>query len=213
MAGLIDEQLDSYERANKIDLYRKILLSYSTGFILETAVGTSRNLKYYPPGSSIIGIDWSSNALEVALTKVSANIEYQYKIDDTENLTFKDDTFDTVVDTFGLEYYVNPKKALNEMRRVCKKDGLILLLASGLSSNEFLNHFINYKTPYYVCKFGYFPNKNWEEFITKEDFEIIKSERKLNGTIYFYVLKNNKQLVNGDGIKESDQNPKKALVQ
>jgi ubiquinone/menaquinone biosynthesis C-methylase UbiE len=36
-------------------------------------------------------------------------------------MSFKDDTFDTVVDTFGLEYYLNPRRALLEMKRVCKK--------------------------------------------------------------------------------------------
>ncbi len=28
-------------------------------------------------------------------------------------MNMKDNTFDTVIDTFGLEYYTNPEKALN----------------------------------------------------------------------------------------------------
>jgi len=36
-------------------------------------------------------------------------------------MTFKDNTFDTIVDTFGLEYYLNPDEAIKEMIRVCKK--------------------------------------------------------------------------------------------
>jgi ubiquinone/menaquinone biosynthesis C-methylase UbiE len=70
--------------------------------------------------------------LEAALQKTSSQLsDYEYKIDDTENLTFKDNVFDTVVDTFAMEYYVNPAKALQEMKRVCKPDGLILILTSG----------------------------------------------------------------------------------
>ena len=36
-------------------------------------------------------------------------------------MSFEDNSFDSVVDTFGLEYYVNPERALAEMKRVCKK--------------------------------------------------------------------------------------------
>lgn len=50
--------------------------------------------------------------LEAAMQKSVSHMSYSYKIDDVENLTFKDNVFDTVVDTFGLEYYVNPVKAL-----------------------------------------------------------------------------------------------------
>jgi ubiquinone/menaquinone biosynthesis C-methylase UbiE len=57
--------------------------------------------------------------LEVALSKISpSNIDIEYKIEDVEKLSFNDNVFDTVVDTFGLECYVNPKKALQEMKRV-----------------------------------------------------------------------------------------------
>ena len=33
-------------------------------------------------------------------------------MDDVENLTFKNDIFDTVVDTFGLDYTLNAEKCL-----------------------------------------------------------------------------------------------------
>jgi methyltransferase OMS1 len=132
--------------------------------------------------------------LEVALSKipVSSNVKIDYKVDDVENLTFKDNVFDTVVDTFGLEYYLNPEKALKEMKRVCKKDGLILILTSGMSHYELLNLFLEYKAPYYICNYGYFPNRRWDDVIKEEDFEIVKKERKMNGSIYFYILKNKK---------------------
>lgn len=33
------------------------------------------------------------------------------------NMKFGDNTFDCVLDTFGLEYVLNPHKALSEIRR------------------------------------------------------------------------------------------------
>jgi ubiquinone/menaquinone biosynthesis C-methylase UbiE len=53
--------------------------------------------------------------------KPQTNIEAKYYIEDVENLSFEDNSFDTVVDTFSLEYYLNPEIALKEMKRVCKK--------------------------------------------------------------------------------------------
>lgn len=97
------------------------------------------------------------------------------------------------MDTFSLEYYVNPDKALKEMKRVCKKDGLILILASGQGFYSALNIFLDYKTPYTVCNYGFFPNRHWDEYIKPEDFEILKKERKINGTVYMYVLRNKKE--------------------
>ena len=130
--------------------------------------------------------------IETAIMKPTLATNISYQIDDVEKMSFKDDSFDTIVDTFGLEYYVNPDKALEEMKRVCKKDGQILILTSGKSFYELLNRYLDIKTAYTVCNFGYFPNRDWDKYIKEEDFEIIKKERQMNGTVYMYVLKNKK---------------------
>jgi hypothetical protein len=41
-----------------------VLLSHADGNVLETGVGTSRNLEYYPFGTTVVGVDWSPNVLE-----------------------------------------------------------------------------------------------------------------------------------------------------
>lgn len=50
---------------------------------------------------------------------------------DGHDLKFEDNSFDTVVDTFGLCSYNDPIKVLHEMKRVCKKDGKIILIEHG----------------------------------------------------------------------------------
>ena len=52
-------------------------------------------------------------------------------MEDSEDMTFGNDSFDCVVDTFGLEYNFDPKQALKEIKRVCKNKGLIFLLENG----------------------------------------------------------------------------------
>jgi len=46
------------------DQYRKVLLSYASGFVLETGVGTSRNIENYPSNCKVVAVDWCSSALE-----------------------------------------------------------------------------------------------------------------------------------------------------
>ena len=119
------------------------MLKFANGKVLETAVGTSRNLGYYSYDCEVTGVDYSPNALEIALTKTSTT-NITYKLEDMDTLSFKDSTFDTVVDTFGLEYNMNPRKALEEMRRVCKKDGLILLLNQGAPDSKWMQYYYRF---------------------------------------------------------------------
>jgi Methyltransferase domain len=51
--------------------------------VLETGVGTSRNLELYPYDCKVTGIDYSPLALEIALTKNTSN-EIDYKLEDVE---------------------------------------------------------------------------------------------------------------------------------
>ena len=52
---------------------------------------------------------------------------------DMHKTPFSDESFDTVVDTFGLECSYDIEKALTEIKRVTKKGGKILLLERGSS--------------------------------------------------------------------------------
>jgi methyltransferase OMS1 len=128
---------------------------------LETGVGTSRNIRFFPKKpkiSSVTAVDYSPHALELAISKYQMGVEIDYQLQDVEKLNFEDNSFDTVLDTFGLEYYVKPHKALLEMQRVCKNQGLILILASGLSHNKYANYYMRFKQPRSLGKFGRF---NW----------------------------------------------------
>ncbi len=46
--------------------YRKKALSLAKGKVLESGIGTGKNLPYYPEGVEVIGIDFSRGMLEKA---------------------------------------------------------------------------------------------------------------------------------------------------
>lgn len=111
-------------------------------------------------------MDWNAGYLDVALMKPANNkIEVNYKIEDVEKMNLKSDLFDTVVDTFGLDYTLYPEKCLQEMKRVCKKNGKILLMESGKSNSPILNHFLDLRLPLHLERYGYFNNRDWDEII------------------------------------------------
>lgn len=107
-------------------------------------------------------------------------------------MTFKDNEFDTVVDTFGLEYYLNPRKAIQEMQRVCKDGGLILLMNQGSPDSKILNWYYRFHLPYYLMNYGYFPHRPWDKIIDTTGLEVIQRRKLLNGSVHYQILKNNK---------------------
>lgn len=128
--------------------------------MLETGVGTSQNLRFYKKEQvkKVHAVDYSPNAIEQAILKYTRGLNIEYSLQDVEKLSFKDSKFDTVVDTFGLEYYLNPHRVLTEMERVCKDGGLILILATGTTECDWMAKILRFRQPISLGKYGRF---NW----------------------------------------------------
>ncbi len=77
----------------------------------------------------VVGIDISHFVLDFANrvkdTVHATNVTFQHG--DAENLAFQDGAFDLVICSEVLEHLLSPRKVLTEMRRVTKKDGVIIL--------------------------------------------------------------------------------------
>ena len=60
------------EFSNKLGLYRRTLLSYAEGRVLEMGVGTGSNLGFYdgPKITELVGVDWSEPMLFKAFNKL-----------------------------------------------------------------------------------------------------------------------------------------------
>ena len=192
----IDSLMDDFEgKYNKssISNYRQTLASLAAGKVLETCAGSNRNLRFYKAGLDLTLLDYSPNMVSVGSTKTSPLLNYKYELGDVMAMPFADDSYDCVVDTFGLEYVLNPHQALQEMRRVCRKDGRILLMNEGLSNILEFHYFENMKWGENLIRGGYFSNRNWEKLVKAFDFEVEHEERKKNGKLYIYVLRNRKE--------------------
>lgn len=75
----------------------------------------------------VVAVDLTADALELARTEASArrqtNIEFV--VSDVHALDFPDETFDVVHAHQVLQHVADPVGALREMRRVCRRGGLV----------------------------------------------------------------------------------------
>lgn len=98
------------------------------GRVLEVAVGTGRNLEYYPPGVTVTGIELSPEMLALARTRAAKVLpDADLREGDAQNLPFADASFDTVVCWLGLCTIPEPGRAIAEMERVLVPGGQLLL--------------------------------------------------------------------------------------
>jgi|SRR6516165_4343452 ubiquinone/menaquinone biosynthesis C-methylase UbiE len=111
--------------------------SQARGDVLEVAVGTGLNLDAYPPETRLTGIDLSDEMLEIARTRArELGREAALQQGDAQSLPFADATFDTVVCTFGLCAIPNIDDALDEMARVLRLGGRLILVDHVASSSR-----------------------------------------------------------------------------
>ena len=108
---------------------RAWVCSQAAGEVLEVAIGTGRNLPFYPPGIRLAGIDVSTAMLAIARCRAAAlGREVDLRQGDAQALPFPAATFDTVVCTFSLCSIPDDRKAVAEMKRVLRPGGRLLLI-------------------------------------------------------------------------------------
>lgn len=177
-----------------------MLYFHSDGKVLEVASGTSRNINYYPERvEKVVLTDNSEKMLMETLKKIE-NMPNREKFSvlkaDASNLKhFSDDSFDTVVDTFGLCSYDDPVAVLNEMKRVCKsKTGKILLLEHGQTSqSDFLSKYVSKhlddNAERHTKKWGCVWNRDIPSLIEKAGLDVEYIKTWHFGTTYYIICR------------------------
>jgi len=106
---------------------RARLCAKATGKTLEVAIGTGRNLPFYPRDVELTGVELSPAMLDIARRRAEGRA-VDLRIGDAESLDLPDATFDTVVFTLCLCTIPDERRALAEAHRVLRSGGRLLLL-------------------------------------------------------------------------------------
>jgi ubiquinone/menaquinone biosynthesis C-methylase UbiE len=134
---------------------RRGLAKRVQGRTLEVAAGSGKNLRLFPDDIDLVAGDISRGMLSVADRKAQKlGMKPKYALLDAENLPFRDGSFDTVISTLSSCTFIDPAMAFQEMSRVCRSDGRILLLEHGRSSWRPIGWYQDRRAEKHASQFG-----------------------------------------------------------
>ena len=169
---------------------RRRLLQRASGRVLEIAVGTGKNLRYYQKTCQITGVDLSPAMLKMARKRAGRlGVQATFLEMDAAILAFPDHCFDTVVDTLALCTFPDPVAVLREMARVCRKDGRILLLEHGRSDREWLGHWQDRHADRHAKRLCCHWNRKPLDLVSEAGLTLTSAQRSFFGI--FHVLEAN----------------------
>jgi ubiquinone/menaquinone biosynthesis C-methylase UbiE len=173
---------------------RSLVLAQAHGTVLEIGFGTGLNLPHYPAAlSSLHAID-PAHVLPRKVAERSAAVPFPLQIQRTsaETLPYDDRFFDCVVSTWTLCTIPDPVKALREVGRVLKPDGVFLFLEHGRSEDEKVAAWQNRLNPVQnIIGCGCNLNRKIDQIIARAGLKIMtlarfrmQSVTKLGGEMY-----------------------------
>ena len=160
------------------------------GRILEVGVGTGKNLPYYYRNHEIFAVDVSENMLKrarIIAEKSKALINLVQM--DVERLGFPNEVFDAVISTYVFCSVENPMRGLKEIRRILKRDGIVIFLEHMRSENEFMGKAMDLLNPLVVNAFGPNINRRTVKNIRKASFEVLEEKYLLSSIFRMIVAK------------------------
>lgn len=159
---------------------RRRLLSRARGRVLEVGVGTGRNLDTYPDGIQLTGIDASKGMLGRARQRAAdldMTDDVSLDLADVQDLPYDDDTFDTATATCVFCSVADPVRGLEEVSRVVRPDGQVLLLEHVRPRNAFLGWLFDLVTPLVRRFVGPSINRRTEANVEAAGLEIVELRR------------------------------------
>jgi len=148
---------------------REWVCSQASGEVLEIAIGTARNLPFYPADVRLTGVELSPPMLEIARKRAEEHgREVELLLGDAEALEFADETFDTVVCTYSLCTIPDDRAAVREAKRVMRPGGKFVLAEHVRSPLGIVKMFEQLIEPIAV-RFG-------GDHLTREPLDLLRAE-------------------------------------
>jgi ubiquinone/menaquinone biosynthesis C-methylase UbiE len=155
---------------------------------LEVGIGTGKNLRYYPANARAVGVDLSEGMLSRAAGRPDRR-DLALIQADVQRLPFGDHTFATVVATFVFCSVPDPILRLQEIHRVLKPNGELLMLEHVLPDNPVLAWLFNVLNPLVVGLGGVRINRKTAENIRTSGFVLLEEVNLLSTVFKLFVAK------------------------
>ena len=181
---------------------RRWLMSNIHGDVLEVACGTGRNIPYMSyfldKVNTYTFLDSAQNMVEIAQEKFTQKFPNFKKVaftkgkaEDLLQMAGDDDNlkYDTIVEAFGLCCHEDPVKVLQNMSKLLKPGGRIVLLEHGRSKWQFMNNHLDFRSAKrwdtWKCRW----NLDIGELVDAAGLDIVKEKRAHLSTTWMLVLK------------------------
>jgi ubiquinone/menaquinone biosynthesis C-methylase UbiE len=167
--------------------WRRWLVAGAAGRVLEIGAGTGRNLPRYPPGTPVMAIEPSSEALAKARRRASGALLVRAR---AEALPFREGTFDTVVSSLVFCSVAEPTRGLAEVRRVLRRGGALRMLEHVRSRNALVGRVQDRLQPAWTwVSGGCHPNRETEKAVESCGFAIDPDSRRARGALRSFVAR------------------------
>jgi len=164
------------------------------GKVLEVGVGTGKNIPYYPDDIEVTAIDFSEKMLAKATRKANElNKKVKLIHMDAQNMDFPDNIFDTIFTTCVFCSVPDPVKGLEEIRRVCKPDGKIIMIEHVRSEKKVLGLIMDTLNPLTVNLYGANINRRTVDNIGMAGFTEVEVTNITSDIVKKIVINNKKK--------------------
>ena len=138
--------------------------------VLEVGVGTGINASLYPHHCQVTGIDFSHSMLEKARTRIGKKGLSHVRLMqmDAASLQFPDNSFDIVYAPYLVNCVPDPIKVVQEMRRVCRPGGKIVILNHFRSTSAIMSRLDRALSPLTV-HIGFKSDLDLPEFLAQAE--------------------------------------------
>jgi len=170
-------------------IVKRLVVVKKNDLVLDLCSGPGRwILEYYNRRATVLALDISSEVLRSSMEKLKTSNydkeKIQFIIADAENTPFIDDAFNIINCFDAFPHFPNKEKALLEMKRTTKKQGIIVFEPSNMYSligvgiyiirsfNKFLKR-LNLKTPIWTTAWNEYDKiSNIYEFVKLVELRI-----------------------------------------
>jgi demethylmenaquinone methyltransferase/2-methoxy-6-polyprenyl-1,4-benzoquinol methylase len=151
--------------------------------IIDIATGTGDiALCFANDDVEVIGIDNARQMLDIANQKKSSFKNIQFQLEDAENMSFENNSFDVATVGFGVRNFEDLNKGLNEIKRILKPGKKLIILETAVPS-------------FFLLRLGYL-------FYTKMVVPFLGKIIAGNQQAYNYLSNSAEQFPHGKDFKE-----------
>lgn len=168
----------------KTGRYRRRQFGDVDGRVLDVACGTGTNFPYFRDRAEVVGVDVSPEMLAKAReTLEELPITGDLHRMDAQSLAFPTDSFQTVVSALSTCTFPDPVAALDEMARVCRPGGRVLLLEHGRSDVAPLARYQEWRADAHFERSGCRLTQEPLEVVGASGLTVVETDTALLGTI------------------------------